>query len=209
MPATNKDMHSYLKDAGRTLIKKGEHPARRAAGHIAHHARRAAHAVRHVAARKTSYAPKKQTNPARSWGDRWDDLTEGPFGTLIYVALGIMIAVAVNEGLKPILQTDTPVVAVFSESMVPAFEKGDMVIVQGGTLINAGDIVVYDAPVYKYPIIHRVISITEAGVVTKGDHNASPDPWVTPTDKIHGKAIMRIPYLGWVKVETYELMGLA
>ena len=218
MPAAKdrEELPSYLKSVDKSLIKKKEHPVVHAARHVAHHANRAVQAVKRAAAQKASYAPKKQARPAKpanfqkkSWGDRWDDLTDGPFGTLIYIALGILIALAVNEGLKPLLHTDTPVVAVFSESMVPTFDKGDMIIVQGGTVIKTGDIVVYDAPVYKYPIIHRVINITEAGVVTKGDNNASPDPWVTPTSKIHGKAILRIPYLGWVKVETYELMGLA
>jgi signal peptidase len=217
MPAAKdkEELPSYLKGVDKKLIGKEEHPAARVARHAAHHAKRAVQAVKRVAVRRPVYAPKRQARPERpvktvkkSWGERWDDLTDGPFGTLIYIALGILIALAVNEGLKPILLTDTPVVAVFSESMLPTFEKGDMIIVQGGTTIKAGDIVVYDAPVYKYPIIHRVINVTDAGVVTKGDNNASPDPWVTPKDKIHGKAIMRIPYLGWVKVETYELMGL-
>jgi signal peptidase len=146
--------------------------------------------------------------PKRTLGERWDDLTEGPFGTIVYIFLGFLIALAVNEGLKPVLVTDTPVVAVFSESMLPTFEKGDMIIVQGGTQINVGDIVVYDAPSYKYPIIHRVISVSEEGITTKGDHNSAADPWVTPASKVHGKAILRIPYLGWVKVGSYELLNL-
>lgn len=143
----------------------------------------------------------------KSLGKKWDELTEGPFGTLVYIFLGILIALAVNEGLKPILVTDTPVVAVFSESMVPTYEKGDMIIVQGGTEIKAGDIVVFDAPGYKYPIIHRVINVSGEGVTTKGDHNPAADPWVTPVSKVHGKAVLKLPYLGWVKVGAYELLG--
>lgn len=150
-------------------------------------------------------APAKAKNGIMK---KWDDLTEGPFGTVIYIFLGFLIALAVNEGLKPVLATDTPVVAVFSESMLPTFEKGDMIIVQGGTQIAVGDIVVYDAPSYKYPIIHRVTSVSEEGITTKGDHNSAADPWVTPVSKVHGKAITRIPYLGWVKVGAYELLGL-
>jgi len=145
----------------------------------------------------------------KSLKERWDKLTEGWFGTVLYIFLGFLIALAVNEGLKPVLQTDTPVVAVFSDSMVPTFEKGDMIIVQGSNEIKVGDIVVYDAPRYRYPIIHRVINISSKGIITKGDNNPSPDPWITPTEKIHGKAIFRIPFLGWVKVGAYELLGLA
>jgi signal peptidase len=143
-----------------------------------------------------------------SFREQWDRATEGPTGTVIYIILGFLIALAVNEGLKPVLATDTPVVAVFSESMVPTFYKGDMIIVQGEPNYNVGDIVVYDAPVYKYPIIHRVIEIKPDGLVTKGDNNHAPDPWVTPQSKVHGKAVLRIPLLGWVKVGAYQLMGL-
>jgi signal peptidase len=139
---------------------------------------------------------------------RWDHYTEGPAGTAIYIILGFMIALVVNEALKPALATDTPVVAVFSESMLPTFYKGDMIIVQGEPNYNVGDIVVYDSPVYKYPIIHRVIEIKPDGLVTKGDNNRAPDPWVTPESSVHGKALLRIPLLGWVKVGAYQLMGL-
>lgn len=210
----NKELPRYLREAEKGLIKKEkkEHPAKRAV----HHVKRAVRAVRQArAARRAEKAAKQAARRERraaggkvTLRERWDDLTQGPAGMLIYVILGILIALAVNEGLKPILMTDTPVVAVFSNSMVPTYDKGDMIIVQGGTNISVGDIVVYDASGYKYPIIHRILNVTANGVVTKGDHNLSPDPWVTPLSKVHGKAIFRIPYLGWVKVGTYELFGL-
>jgi len=139
----------------------------------------------------------------------WDRLTEGWMGNVIYVIIGFLVAVAINEGLKPMLHTDTPVVAVFSESMVPNLQKGDLIIVEGAGFYNVGEIVIYSAPVYKYPIIHRIIELREGGVITKGDNNASPDPWVTPQSSIHGKTVLRIPLLGWVKVLAYELLGLA
>lgn len=140
---------------------------------------------------------------------KWDKLTEGWFGNVIYIVIGFVIALTINEGLKPVLNTDTPVVAVFSESMVPNLEKGDLIIVEGAGFYNVGDIVVYSTPVYNYPIIHRIIEVREEGVITKGDNNYSPDPWVTPQSLIHGKAALRIPLLGWVKVLAYELLGLA
>jgi len=172
---------AYLKEADRKMLRKKAEPKKR------------------TAARK---------KPGKTLGKKWDDLTEGPFGTVIYIILGFLIAVAVQEGLKPILHTDTPVVAVFSESMVPTFEKGDLIFVQGGGEVKTGDIIVFDSSYYKYPIIHRVISTSEEGVRTKGDHNSAADPWVITSDKIKGKTVLRIPYLGWVKVGVYELLKL-
>jgi len=88
----------------------------------------------------------------------WDKHTQGWFGTIIYIILGFLIAFAANAALGLAFHTDTPVVAVFSDSMVPTYYKGDMIFVTGSGGIKVGDIVVYDSPVYRYPIIHRVIA---------------------------------------------------
>jgi signal peptidase len=197
------ELPDYLKAAEKKLVEKKEEKPKKAP------------AKRPPTERKAQERPKPKIQPyakkvqSKSLRERWDDMAEGPFGTLIYIVLGFMIALAVNEMLKPVLATDTPVVAVFSESMLPTLEKGDLVVVRGGQEIKLGDIVIYDSPIYKYPIIHRVVSISDQGVTTKGDNNSVADPWVTPLKKIHGTALMRIPYLGWVKVGAYELLGLA
>ena len=137
----------------------------------------------------------------------WEKYEEGPLGTFVYILLGFFIAFAANGMLGYALHTDTPVVAVFSESMVPIYLKGDMIVIQGTQDVKVGDIIVYESQLYKYPIIHRVIEVSTEGVRTKGDNNSGPDPWVTPLDKVRGKAILRIPLLGWVKVGAFELLG--
>ena len=138
----------------------------------------------------------------------WEKYTQGVLGTIIYVILGFLIAFGTNAVLSFALHTDTPVVAVFSESMVPNLQKGDMVVIYGTDDIKVGDIVVYDSPIMKYPIIHRVISIENGTVETKGDNNPIADPWKTPFKKIHGKAILKIPVLGWVKIIFTSIVGL-
>ncbi|MFQ6010395.1 MAG: signal peptidase I [Candidatus Aenigmatarchaeota archaeon] len=139
----------------------------------------------------------------------WDTYTEGWFGAIVYVVLGFLIAFFLNTALGIALQTDTPVVAVFSNSMVPTYYKGDLIFVQHADEVSAGDIIVFDAPAYRYPIIHRVISIEEGVITTKGDNNVNPDPWKTTVDEIHGKSVLRVPFLGWVKVGLFEILGLA
>lgn len=137
----------------------------------------------------------------------WEKYEEGPIGTFVYILLGFFIAFTANIVLGYALKTDTPVVAVFSESMVPTYLKGDMIVIQGTQDVKVGDIVVYDSPLYKYPIIHRIVEVSDAGVKTKGDNNRIADPWTTPLSKVRGKAVFRIPFLGWVKVGAYELLG--
>jgi signal peptidase I len=139
----------------------------------------------------------------------WDRYTEGWFGTIIYLFLGFAIAYAVNAGLGYALDSNTPVVAVFSQSMVPTFYKGDMIVVQGGNDISVGDIIVFEAPSRMYPIIHRVVEINSDGIKTKGDNNQYGDPWTISKSDIYGKAILKFPLLGWVKILFVEFTGIA
>jgi len=140
----------------------------------------------------------------------WDKYTEGWFGVLVYLFLGFVIAYGVNIILGITLRTETPVVAVFSNSMVPTFYRGDMIIVYGEKNLKVGDVVVFDSSDRKYPIIHRVYEIRDGGIVTKGDNNPSTDEarWgVISLDKIYGKAFLKIPVLGWVKMLFVEFTG--
>ncbi|MEM5804428.1 MAG: signal peptidase I [Candidatus Aenigmatarchaeota archaeon] len=139
----------------------------------------------------------------------WDRCTGGPFGTIVYIALGFVIAVVLNAVLGLVLHTDTPVVAVFSNSMVPTYNKGDLIFVQGVDRVAVGDIIVFESGVYRYPIIHRAIAVDNGVITTQGDNNVSPDPWKTDISEVHGKAVLQIPLLGWVKVGVFELLGLA
>jgi signal peptidase I len=142
---------------------------------------------------------------------KWDKNTEGWFGVVIYLFLGFVIAYGVNAALGFVFQTTTPVVAVFSDSMDPTFYKGDMIIVVGAKDIKVGDIVVFDSPDKKYPIIHRVNEVRDGGIISKGDNNPTTDEgrWgVIPFDKIYGKAVLKMPMLGWVKILFVQYTGL-
>jgi len=140
---------------------------------------------------------------------RWDSFTEGWFGSIVYLFLGFVIAYSVNMGLGYALDTQTPVVAVFSNSMVSTFYKGDMILVQGVEEVSVGDIIVFSVPDRSYPIIHRVYEITPEGIKTKGDNNLYVDPWKISKEDIYGKAILKFPLLGWVKIIFVEITGLA
>jgi signal peptidase I len=102
------------------------------------------------------------------------------------------------------------------------FNKGDLILLFGvrQDKLDVGDVLVYDAMAKTIPIIHRVVSIdihTTDGVIeyiyeTKGDNN--PYPIIKPGlnesnimySSIRGKAVGRIPYLGYVKIWFVEFM---
>jgi len=82
------------------------------------------------------------------------------------------------------------------------FERGDMLVTQGVdslTEIAVGDVIVVDRG-EPYPLVHRVADIMnedgEARLMTKGDHNNSPDTSLVRPEQIIGKVIFVIPELG-------------
>jgi signal peptidase I len=95
------------------------------------------------------------------------------------------------------------------------FNKGDIIVLYGKEPedIDVGEVIVFNSN-QAYPIIHRVISKTKINnryyFETKGDHNPGPgdvDKDISE-DRIIGKALFRIPYVGWLKIGLFDLLGL-
>jgi signal peptidase I len=86
--------------------------------------------------------------------------------------------------------------------------KGDIIIVKGmkNHDYKIGDVIIFQAPGQGTPIIHRIVAIEEKSRLktyhTKGDHNDGQLPYENSIgdEQIIGKAIGRIPWLGWVKL---------
>jgi len=125
--------------------------------------------------------------------------------TVMYVVLGVFLAWLINQGMALALSTDMPVVAVESNSMVPVFYKGDILILRGvePTNLNIGDIIVYSVDGRGTPVVHRIVKVNPDGSYqTKGDANNGQlnFEYYVPYKNIHGKVVLIIPYLGWVKL---------
>jgi len=84
-------------------------------------------------------------------------------------------------------------------TMVNGFNKGDIIVLRGKDSYEVGDIIVYTNTRYKNPIIHRIIEKNGKDFYrTKGDNNLVEDPIIVT--EVIGKAVIRIPLLGWVKI---------
>ncbi len=157
--------------------------------------------------------------------------------TIAYILLGVIAAYSLNFGMGVVLGTNLPVVAVVSDSMThdsttlerhyeylqtnfgyteeeinswsikDGFFKGDVLVVKGIKRddLSIGDVIVYSIQGQSTPIVHRVIKIEGEKIITKGDHNPSYDPW--ELNKIHGEAVLVIPYLGWPKLILTKIWG--
>lgn len=90
-----------------------------------------------------------------------------------------------------------------SYSFKTGMNKGDILLLWGRSEYKEGDIIVFTAPT-AHPIIHRIISLSP--IETKGDHNAAQLAFEHDISKeqILGKAIIRIPLLGWIKLIFFE-----
>ena len=94
------------------------------------------------------------------------------------------------------------------------FNKGDLIILKGKKPadIVPGDVIVFQGP-EPDPIIHRVVSKEQTGgkyfFSTKGDHNSGQLPYEKSISEsqIIGKASVRIPFLGNVKLVFTSLIG--
>jgi len=92
------------------------------------------------------------------------------------------------------------------------FKKGDIIAVRNMSDYKVGEVIIFDAGQAK-PIIHRVIKVDNNAntVSTKGDNNKDQLPTGIENNiqkgKVFGKAIFKVPKLGWVKlfiVQNYE-----
>ncbi|MBU0979610.1 MAG: signal peptidase I [Nanoarchaeota archaeon] len=102
-------------------------------------------------------------------------------------------------------------------SMKNGFNKGDIIILFGAKpeRLVIGDVIVFRSG-RPDPIIHRVVKKTWFNdhylFQTKGDNN--PDSITSgilnengiTEDRIIGKAVLRVPWLGWVKIMFVEMI---
>lgn len=90
------------------------------------------------------------------------------------------------------------------------FNKGDIMILKKAKDIKIGDIIVFSGN-SNNPIIHRVVFIGEGYYQTKGDNNADSFNQLgeinIKSEQVIGKAIGKVPLLGYVKIIFSEVTG--
>ena len=92
------------------------------------------------------------------------------------------------------------------------FNKGDIMVLRGikPEKVDVGDTIVYVSKTASYPIIHRVVEVKgdeSYTFITKGDHNNGEDSPVSENQLV-GKAVARVPLLGWIKIGFVELINV-
>ena len=90
------------------------------------------------------------------------------------------------------------------------FNRGDIMVLKGAKSIKKGDVIVFNGN-SNNPIIHRVVFIGDDYYQTKGDNNADSFSQLGETrinrEHIYGEAMIRIPFLGYIKILFTEVIG--
>lgn len=122
------------------------------------------------------------------------------------LAIGVLYF-GVQGALFLALRTDSPMMAVVSDSMKPTFERGDLIIVRGVSSpeeISVNDIIVFKLEGHRVSTVHRVVEVVDQGgrvrFRTKGDANPNPDARLVRPEEVRGKVLFWIPNLGFLSI---------
>jgi signal peptidase len=123
----------------------------------------------------------------------------------------VLITLAVVTFLAP--RFGWRVDVVLSGSMEPRIHTGSVVVSHPSDLgsVNAGDIITFRSPQNGKFTTHRVISVENSPSLffrTKGDANASPDPFIVGYQSVVGKVCFNVAYLGYVTLFIKSRLGL-
>jgi hypothetical protein len=69
------------------------------------------------------------------------------------------------------------------------FPEKLQVVPYKGRKIKRGDVVVFISPENHRMVVHRVISVDDKGLRTRGDHNRDSDPWILGPEHIVGRVV--------------------
>ncbi len=138
------------------------------------------------------YAPDPPAVKARPMASILDHLL-----TALIVALG---AAAVGIGVL-VFVANLHFQTVTSGSMRPTFSPGDMAVTEGVPVgsLKVGDVIVFFPPGHTQAVIHRIVSLENGVIKTRGDANSVEDPWqVTLAGTRAYRMVAVVPFIGWL-----------
>jgi signal peptidase len=122
---------------------------------------------------------------------------------LVVVGAVTSAALAWNAGYR--------IYVVHTGSMTPALRPGDAVLDRPApSAVHPGEVVTFT--VHSGPdrvVTHRVASVGQGEIHTKGDANRTPDPWTLELSQVVGSKLLTLPYGGYVVVYLQHPQGIA
>ena len=124
--------------------------------------------------------------------------------TLVFLC-GTLTSVSAIFLAQSLLPMPVPFFVVISDSMVPAIQAGDVVVLENvqPQEIGVGDVIAFKPEVKTVAdtLVHRVTGVVfgEDGTLiytTKGDANQQEDSFKVGYDDVVGRVLFKIPYVG-------------
>ena len=124
-----------------------------------------------------------------------------PLRTIVVLVLACAVYAAVTGGRLPVPGRTGGFVVVAGHSMDPTLATGDLVGYTDAPAYRVGDIVVFDHPEPPHKaVIHRVVTVTPQGYVTRGDNRPTTDGNAVAPAHVHGRLAWRLPRIGYAIV---------
>jgi signal peptidase len=118
--------------------------------------------------------------------------------TVLIVAVGVS---AVAVGIL-VFVANLHFQTVTSGSMRPTISPGDVAVTQAvpTSSLKVGDVIVFFPPTSSTePVMHRIVSLVNGVVTTRGDANNVDDSWqVTLSGTTAYRMVAVVPFLGWL-----------
>lgn len=137
-----------------------------------------------------------------------DKKNNNPISYILFFILIIVFVVFVMGGFK------YKPLAVVSNSMIPIFERGDLVVVKKLTKEDIHKLQINDIIEYRldnHIVVHRIVKIEEVKgklyFQTKGDNNNAVDTKYVEEENVLGTVELMIPKIGYPTVWLTELFN--
>jgi signal peptidase I len=114
-------------------------------------------------------------------------------GGLVAGAAGVILVVAA-------LASHVHIQPVLSGSMAPTAAAGDLAITQPVPVesLQVGDVIAFRPPGADTPVLHRITSIGDGTITTRGDANPVDDPWrIRLAGTTAYRLVTVVPFVGW------------
>lgn len=125
-------------------------------------------------------------------------------------ALVVLIAIVVGAGAL-FVHGGYRSYAVRTGSMLPGFKPGDLVVDQASKEYRVGDVITFRSTTGgpDAVITHRIVEVDGSSFKTKGDANATPDPWTVARSDIVGTVVQHVSHGGYALFYLHQPSGLA
>jgi signal peptidase I len=108
---------------------------------------------------------------------------------LVLLVIGVLVLITSKN---PIFGIQSFVV--LTGSMEPTIPAGSLILTQKSFEYNEQDIITFKQG--SVTVTHRIIALKDGGFQTQGDANNASDQAIVPLDKVLGKEVAFLPYLG-------------